>query len=334
MPPVVEALIDPELRAVVLARTPLRYAEGADLASDRPAHVRAGSGLTWIGERLAVIQDDANFVALIQPANRAVSAVALPEGKEGLRQFDDVRGNKKFKLDLEACTTIPGPTGEVLLVFGSGSKRRRRRVAVIDRWNEPMPRVNVVDAAALYEELEAEAPFAGSDMNVEGALYLVDRVRLFARGNGASRGDGRPLNATCDLDLAVLRAYLADPERHPPPRPQSVLQYSLGTLEGIALGFTDATVLDAQVLYAAATESSADAASDGDVFGSVLGVIPPAGALRQAQLVDAAGTALREKVEGIARSRTHADRVYAVIDADDPARASELCEVQLVGAWL
>ena len=46
-----------------------------------------------------------------------------------------------------------------------------------------------------------------------------------------------------------------------------------------------------------------------------------------------AGQALREKVEGVARSHTHADRVYVVIDADDPARASELCEVQLAGAW-
>lgn len=329
-----EAVIDPGLRAVVLSRTPLRYAEGAHLPSDRPAHVRAGSGLTWIGERLALIQDDANFVALIDPVSLLVSAVALPAGEGGLRQFDDVRGNKKFKLDLEACTTLPDPAGPVLLAFGSGSKRRRRCVAAIDRWNEPIPHVTVVDATALYEELEAEASFAGSDMNIEGALFLVDRVRLFGRGNGAFKGDGRPLNATCDLHLAALRAYLAEPERQAVPRPQSVVQYSLGTLEGITLGFTDATVLDQHVLYAAAAEASADAASDGEVSGSVLGVIPPAGTLRQALLVDAAGTAVRVKIEGVARSRTHADRVYVVIDGDDPARASELCEVQLVGAWL
>ena len=328
-----EAVIDPGLHAVLLSRTPLRYAEGAHLPSDRPAHVRAGSGLTWVGERLALIQDDANFIAMIDPVSLSVSAVTLPAGDGGLRQFDDVRGNKKFKLDLESCTTLPGPDGPVLLAFGSGSKHRRRRVATIDRWSESMPRVTIVDATALYEGLEAEASFAGSDMNIEGALFLVDRVRLFARGNGAVRGNRTPLNATCDLHLNALRAYLADPARHNVPRANSVEQYSLGTLEGITLGFTDATVMDQHVLYAAAAEASADAASDGDMPGSVLGIIPSTGTLRQALLVDAAGTAVREKIEGIARSRTHADRVYMVIDGDDPARASELCEAQLAGAW-
>jgi len=286
-----------------------------------------------VGDQLALIQDDANFVALIDPASMAVGAVALPPGEAGLRQFDDVRGNKKFKLDLEACTTLPGPAGPVLLAFGSGSRARRRSVASIDRWDQPMPRVNVVDAAALYEALEAETSFAGSDMNIEGALLLVDCVRLFGRGNGAFKADGMPLNATCDLDLASLRAYLADPASHAAPRPHSVVQYCLGSLDGIALGFTDATVLGQNVLYTAAAEASSDAASDGRVAGSMLGIIPPAGTPRQAPLVDTAGRTLREKVEGVARSRTHADRVYVVIDADDPARACELCEVQLAGAW-
>lgn len=328
-----EAVIDPGLHAVVLSRTPLRYAEGAHPPSDRPAQVRAGSGLTWIGKHLALIQDDANFVALIDTASMAVAAVALPAGEAGLRQFDDVRRNKNFKLDLEACLTLPDPAGPVLLAFGSGSKSRRQRVAAIDRWDQSMPRVTIVDAAALYEALEAETSFAGSDMNIEGALLLADCVRLFGRGNGALKGAGRPLNATCDLDLASLRGYLADPARHAAPRPHSVAQYSLGSLDGIALGFTDATALDQQVLYTAAAEDSSDAASDGRVAGSMLGIIPPAGTLRQALLVDTAGRALRDKVEGVARSRTHADRVYVVIDADDPARPSELCEVQLAGAW-
>jgi len=87
------------------------------------------------------------------------------------------------------------------------------------------------------------------------------------------------------------------------------------------------------VLYTAAAEASSDAASDGRVVGSMLGIIPSAGTLRQAPLVDTAGRALHEKVEGVARSRTHADRVYVVIDADDPGHPSELCEVQLAGAW-
>jgi hypothetical protein len=55
----------------VLSRTALVYDAGADAKSDRPAHVRAGSGCCFVdipgqGRRLAVVQDDAAFVALVR----------------------------------------------------------------------------------------------------------------------------------------------------------------------------------------------------------------------------------------------------------------------------
>src|SRR5687767_6667079 len=92
------AVCDRALTARVLNRRPLLYSAGADPALDRPAHVRAGSGLAWVAGRLAVVQDDAHFLALIEPAQRSVEAISLPVGHAGLRQFDDVRRNKPWKL--------------------------------------------------------------------------------------------------------------------------------------------------------------------------------------------------------------------------------------------
>ena len=72
---------------------------------------------------------------------------------------------------------------------------------------------------------------------------------------------------------------------------------------------------------------------DGEVSGSVIGVIPPNGDLRYALLTDANGVRSTDKVEGIVGVAGAKDRVYIVIDADDPAQPSVLCEVLLGGHW-
>ncbi|MCC6318723.1 MAG: hypothetical protein IT361_13665 [Gemmatimonadaceae bacterium] len=324
--------LDASLRATVISRTPLRYREGADARLDRPPHVRAASSLTWIGDRVALVQDDANFLALIDPVSGVVESVTLPVGRGGVRVFDDARGNKRDKFDFEACCTLRDADGPVVLAFGSGSLPARRRVLVVDRWGATEPRVTVVDATALYLCLEAERDFSGSEMNIEGALALDDVVRLYARGNGAAR-DGRvPVDATADLDVRALLAWLRDSRATPPP-PFGIVQFDLGEIGDVRLGFTDATRRGAATLFSAAAETSADAVGDGEVAGSVVGVIPADGHLRHALLCDRDGQRLTDKVEGIVAVPAQRDMVYAVIDPDDHRRPSEFCEVRLEGNW-
>jgi hypothetical protein len=69
---------DARLAATVVERRPLWYCAGADAALDRPAHVRAGSSLAWLEGRLAVLQDDANFLALVDPRTGGVDSISLP----------------------------------------------------------------------------------------------------------------------------------------------------------------------------------------------------------------------------------------------------------------
>ncbi len=106
-----------------------------DPSSDRPAHVRAGSSLSWLGDKLALIQDDANFLVLIDPESLTVEAITLVAGEAGARQFDDLRGNKRFKLDLEACTTVATPKGDLFLAFGSGSTAQREKILIVESSN-------------------------------------------------------------------------------------------------------------------------------------------------------------------------------------------------------
>lgn len=320
---------DPRLTAVVTARTPLRYTAGADPSCDRPPQVRAGSSLAWLDGRLVVIQDDANFIARVDPADGRVDALSLPAGEGGLRQFDDGRGNKRFKLDLEACATVPTSDGELLLALGSGSTDRRESVVIVDRAG----RVRAVQASGLYGMLRAEKAFSGSEMNIEGAVFVDGRLRLFNRGNGAEREGLQPCDASCDIEWGGLDAYLGEPDRHPIPRIHRVVRYDLGDLNGGRLTFTDAAVTEFGLLYSASAEDSADAISDGQVRGSAVGVLDRSGNGRWIELRDPAGQLFRDKLEGLCADPRGTGRLYGVIDADDPARPSELCEMLLSGPW-
>lgn len=324
-------LPDPRLTARILRTAPLLYTEGADPELDRPAHVRAGSGIAWVGDRLAVVQDDAAFLALVDPVTAEVRAIALEAAEGGVRQFGDERGNKHLKADLEACVTVPHEGAEVLLAFGSGSTPKREQVLVGRRLHTAEPAVDMVDASSLYALLRAERSFSGSEMNIEGAALVGSVVRLFNRGNGAARDGHLPVDASCDLPLSVLLAYLVDPSG-PPPVPDNVVQHDLDAIDALRLGFTDATAHGGTVYFSAAAEDSPDATRDGRVAGSVLGVLDEEGG-RWTLLVDSEGAPFDGKVEGIVFWRDRSDRLWAVVDADDPERPSDLCEIELKGDW-
>jgi hypothetical protein len=325
---------DPSLRACVVGHVPLLYDEGPDAALDRPAHVRAGSGLTRLGGRLAVVQDDAHFVALVDPDSGRVRSIPLPPGRGGRRQFDEQRGTKHWKLDLEACVSAPAEGGELLVAFGSGSGPARERIlTLLSRPGAPV-RIRLHDARRLYELLRSTQDFAGSELNLEGAVLLGgDTLRLFQRGNGAPRGDRVPVDATAELSWSGLCAYLAAPEHAPLPALREVVQYELGTLGGVRLSFTDAAALDGAVAFLAVAEASPDAVRDGPVSGVALGVLEPTGAARWAPLHGADGQGFTGKAEGLCFDASRPDRAWIVLDRDDPAAPAELCELELSGTW-
>jgi hypothetical protein len=323
---------DAALGARIVRSVPMLYAEGADEALDRPAHVRAGSGLARAGGRLVVIQDDANFLALVDPGSGRADSVPLPAGPGRRRQFDEGRGNKHYKLDLEACVVVPGAGGDLLVALGSGSSPRREQVAVVRGLPGTSPEVTLYDASAVYAELRAAGDFVGSEMNVEGAVFVDGRVRLFQRGNGAPVGDARPVSATCELDWETLYAHLRAPHAAPPPKPTSIVQYELGTVSGLPLGFTDATLAGSALLFSAAAEDSPDATRDGEVAGSVLGVLG-ANEARWTLLRDDSGDRFAGKVEGVLVDGERPRRAYVVVDSDDAHVPSMLCEVELTGRW-
>jgi len=309
----IRARHDASMSARILRSVPLLYAEGADESLDRPAHVRSASGLTRVEGRIAAVQDDANFVAVIDPATGLARAITLPAGEGGVRQFDDMRGNKRFKLDLESCVTVVDEDGrEMLLAFGSGSLPAREKIVLVRGVDTDDPRVEVIDASALYAALPPA--FRGGELNVEGADVLGGTLRLFNRGNGAPRDGLAPVNASCKVDLSTL--FDGDPFIY------NVVQYDLGTIGGLPLTFTDAAMFGGgTVLYAAAAEDSPDATRDGPVAGCAIGLIEENSA-RYCEVEGNPG-----KIEGILPISS--TRLLAVVDPDDPRIPSTLLEIEL-----
>lgn len=344
----VRARVEPSLGAQVIARTPLFYREGAHAGLDRPAHVRAGSALARIdAHTLAVVQDDASFVAILEGIGTrrgargsadalVVRDVPLPSA-DGVRQFDDARGNKKAKLDLEACLALDG--GALLIAFGSGSSPVRERVVLIDDPAGSAPRVTVVEAAALYAAMRSEPIFCGSELNIEGAALAGDDVLLLQRGNGAPC-DGRvPVDASARIDRDSLIAYLralARGDVAPCPPLHDVVAWDLGAANGTRLTFTDAVATRGRrwTAFLACAEDSPDATRDGPVAGVVIGRLDDRERVAEiGTIVDERGEALLDKAEGITLDDDDVRRAWLVIDRDDATRPAELLELRLGERW-
>jgi hypothetical protein len=346
------ASIQPRLGARVVSRTPLFYQRGGDVTLDRPAHVRAGSALARLGSgKLAVVQDDASFVAILEGAHGGsadgtlaglvVRDVPLPSA-DGVRQFDDGRGNKHAKLDLEASLALED--GELLVAFGSGSSTVRERVVLVERPGGDDPRVTVVEARALYAALRGAVRFAGSELNVEGAALAGDDVVLFQRGNGAASEACAAVDATARLDRRALLAYLrglasgeaAQCPACPPLR--EIVQWDLGAIEGTRLTFTDGVAGRADhgawIGFVACAEASPDATRDGPVSGVALGRLDDrSGTAELAPVTDERGAPLLDKAEGVAFDEDDPQRAWLVVDRDDPACPAELLELRLGEGW-
>ena len=330
------AEVDDGLVARVVATESLEYTVDPS-GEDAAPHVRAASAICGVGSRLAIFQDDANWLGLVDLQTEEVRALALPPGPGGVRLFSERRGNKHEKMDLEACVVVERGGRRMLIGFGSGSLAPRERIVRVsfplEGTVDEQPDIDVVDARSLYARLRADTRFAGSELNVEGAaLAGEETVRLFNRGNGAPAGDLEPVDATCDLSLQALLTYL-DGEGADPPAPRNVVQYDLGELGGTRLTFTDATALGDDIVFLAAAEDSPDAVRDGPVAGSVVGIIKSGGRTRWTPLAESADEALPLKAEAIWIDEATPRTAHLVGDADDIDRPAELLTVELEGGW-
>jgi hypothetical protein len=322
-PPEVQTLnaaLSSRLTATLGVPRLLRYDQGAHPLEDLPGHVRAASSIRRHGHRLVILQDDVSALAVLDPATGSTQPILLPRGPDGMRVFDDVRGNKKFKMDLEACVVLPD---DRLVAFGSGSSPRREKIVTIAAGKGAI--AQQLSGSDLYAGLRVHAAARGARLNIEGAVLQGGWLRMLQRGNG-KRGL-EPWNAILDLPLDGFLGWLDS--RHPVPAVRRILEIHLGDVAGIPFGFTDAAVTgDGRIALLACAEDTEDALSDGTVLGCRFGWLDAEDrAVVMTDVVEGDGQPSRLKLEGI-ETRIDGGPVFDVVAdmdrGDEPAQIAEL----------
>ena len=311
--------------AQIIERTPLVYAEPASSDEDRPAFVRAASGLAWFQGQLFIIQDDNEFIAVWTPgddralASGRVDSWALGLGPGGRRRFEEHLGNRLEKSDLEACAMVPTLLGERLLVLGSGSLPRRELALLLD----PTRRVCATPARVpvLFEAFRHALALPPGVANVEGVSVREGVLWLYQRG---------PQPAAVAFGLSdVLRVVSG--EATTSLEHQAIRRLDLGQIDGCPFGLSDLTTWSRdRILLLAVAENTSNPVDDGEILGTLLGMLDGED-LSSARLLDEHGAPARVKAEGVAADPKDAEHVLIVLDADDPDVPAELCRVRLTG---
>jgi hypothetical protein len=300
------ATLAPPISPLPMRASTLETSASAQIASVHPVPgTRAGSGLVRYREELLLVQDDAYMVAWLDPQSRPIRArfVALGQDSGPLP--------KRRKPDFEAAALLPD--GRVL-AMGSGSGPARRSFLLLDPRTDAFA---IRDAGPVYD---AVAQALGGAVNIEGVVPRPDGLLLFNRGNSA--GGNAVVRVGVRVDAPSTCTIMA------------VARWQLGDLAGVSrpvpLGFTDAEQgPDGQLWYLAAAEDTSDPVADGQVLGSVIGVLG-ADAGSWTPILEADGTPSRRKFEGLVLDPDGTGG-WLVTDADDPDRPAELCRISVRG---
>jgi hypothetical protein len=295
----------------LVMRAPVRAIEDRSLTARVVAthgleSVSGGSALLRVGhDRLLAVHDDAFRVSLIALPSLAVTPLVL--------QGEGAELPKAEKPDFEAAVTTDGRAVHLL---GSGSTAKRCKIARIDLESSM---VSLLEHPTLYACVERVLA-SGQRPNIEGAVVIGERLRLF------NRAAGRSPNASIDVPVAAICGEAPDV--------LAVQTFELGLLDGVALGFTDAAALaDGRIAFVAAAEDAPDAIADGPVTGSIVGVIETAArgaTARWTRLVEAGDAACGRKVEGLTID-PDLRAAWLLTDSDDPVVSAALMRVELVG---
>lgn len=293
----------------MIALTELRELDIVPERAGAPARfVSAASGLVCAGSTIYVVADDELHLGVFSRDTRKPGRLirlldgSLPPGKAE---------RKQQKPDFEALTLLPAledfPHG-ALLALGSGSRANRCRGVLLGFGEDGAigGSPQTLDMSPIFSPLRE----AFAELNIEGAVVAGDELRLFQRGNRTHPDNAiirYPLLQTLDAGRGASANII---------RPLSIDCVDLGSIDGVPLCFTDASVLPSgDMAFCAVAEDTEDAYRDGPCIGAGIGILDSAGELLRLERLERP-----YKVEGIS-ARPAGDRLdlLLVTDADDPA---------------
>ncbi|WP_246001046.1 DUF6929 family protein [Pontibacter diazotrophicus] len=286
----------------------------------------SASGIELVGDSYYVVGDDSPFLYQLDEQYNLTQRHVLFDTAD----FATGRIPKSLKPDLEGMAHFKYGRDEMLLLLGSGASTARNRAFLVNITDGMV--VQELDLSRLYTFLKQVLRIeAEGVLNLEG-LSMDDTYTYMMQ-----RGLGTGTNMLLRFDSNDFKGFLMNNDEIPP---VAVYHFALPEMGGDMAGFSGAYALDDRLFFTASVESTQNAIEDGEVQGSMVGMID-LNALPYAtdaanplqvptvQLTNSDGSVYKGKAESlVVKSRT-GDTYDVVVVSDDDLGGSELLELQL-----
>ncbi|MFC7773502.1 DUF6929 family protein [Flavobacterium sp. GCM10027622] len=241
--------------------------------------IGAASGIVFHNNSLFIVSDNSGYLF-------EQRLDASPLIKHTLIHDATVNIEKKRKPDFEAITLKDNE----LHIFGSGSTSQRNRMLTFDLKNN---KAKENDFSVTYKKLKEQANISDDDLNIEGALYFNGSLLLFQRGNGSNAQNGI---FTIDSDQNT--------KYHPIPLPK---------IKHVETSFTDAILFENKIYFLAAAEDTVSTYEDGEVLGTIMGVMNP----ETMEIEKTIQLSPTHKLEGLTVLEKHDDQITFLLCEDN-----------------
>ncbi len=271
-------------------------------------HYASGSALAYQQGKIYLMGDDMNYMIILDNSLQVIDSILLEDSVK-------YKIAKDIKPDLEAATFIsPGS----LLLLGSGSKKPRNTVFVV---NVDSKEKIAFSLDTFYQRLEKEGI---TEINVEGATAIDDKILLSNRGNNA-----HPKN---HLIITAADFY----------KEQQNAEVKVVEIENPAVGFSGVSGLEYssqfdRLLLSVSTEDTYSTHEDGAIGKSYLWIIDNVssklkGKIKAEKIIDLTTLDKRfsgQKIESVCIVSESKNEMEIILVADNDNGSSTVFKLKL-----
>lgn len=301
----------------------------AAMTGSRPLEgIPSASGIELVQGSYYVIGDDSPFLYQLDEQFKVVKKYTLFEAG---KLENGGRIPKSVKPDLESMTSFVYGRDDMILLFGSGASPARNKGFLVNLTEEA--KVQEVDLSRFYTFLKKILKIeTEGQLNIEALAMDKAYTYLLQRPLGSG------VNILFRFDSDDFKDYLLRNGELPA---AAVYHFTLPGIGQNKAGFSGAYALEDKLFITASVEDTPNAIDDGEVLGSLIGVIelnalPYATnpdnplAVPTTQLQGKNGEAFKGKVESLVVTRGEKKDAYKmVLVTDDDKGGSELLEVEV-----
>ncbi len=279
--------------------------------------IPSASGIELYANKRYIIGDDSSWLFILDRDLNVLEKVALLK-KEKL---SDEPIEKKHKPDFEAMTFAKINGEDILFIFGSGSKPKKRDKLIVV-FPERQHAVKRFGLEYLYNTLRENEIGEEHKLNIEAAAANNTKLYLFHRGNISGK------NLVFSFSLNDFADYVLTENNSIPA--YTVSSCILPSINGIASGFSGTSLLNEKhILFSASVEDTENEIDDGMVLGSFIGILNPETKELNYKLLQQGAEIHAIKIESVCVLQTQ-EKIHTLLAVtDSDGGASELLEIEL-----